>query len=199
MARRLRRIEAGGPARTPVGGHAADETPEPVRGWQEAGSWGVLARPVATARLLDMFGEIAEGRAGGRARYEPAAERIDASVFDPAVLDELASIGTGGSFERRFTAECLADAERGIGLLADCASRSDWAQIREHALAIKGVAGGVGLVRLAATAGEMTRMPDWQLAGEWRSRVSTLRERLAQGRELLATRHEPCRNYVRSD
>jgi two-component system sensor histidine kinase RpfC len=192
MLRHLRLIEAGGSRRTPVVILSADVTPAAIQACQDAGAWGFLAKPVSTAKLLDVLADIAEGVGATKAaKPSPAAsDRIDGTVFDPAVLDELAAIGMGDAFERDFTAECLADAERGIGHLADSAARSDWVQVREHAHAVKGVAGNVGLVKLASTAGEMMRLPDWQLAGEWRSRVSTLRERLAQGRELLAARRE---------
>jgi two-component system sensor histidine kinase RpfC len=191
MLRHLRLIEAGGTRRTPVVILSADVTPAAIQACQDAGAWGFLAKPVSTAKLLDALAEIAEsdGPATRALRVTPPpAERVDGTVFDPAVLDELAAIGMGEAFEREFVAECLADADRGIGHLADCASRSDWMQAREHAHAVKGVAGNVGLLKLAACAGEMMRLPDWQLAGEWRSRVTTLRERLAQGRELLAER-----------
>jgi two-component system sensor histidine kinase RpfC len=191
MLRHLRLIEAGVARRTPVVILSADVTPASIQACQDAGAWGFLAKPVSTAKLLDVLSAIADNGDGSarppRTVVQPT-ERADGTVFDPAVLDELAAIGMGDSFEREFTAECLADAERGIGQLADCASRSDWMQVREHAHAIKGVAGNVGLVQFATTAGEMMRLPDWQLAGEWRSRVSTLRECLAQGRQLLAAR-----------
>ena len=194
MLRHLRLIEAGGRARTPVVILSADVTPAAIQACQDAGAWGFLAKPVSTGKLLDVLADIAEGSSNAprvsKPVPAPSAERVDGTVFDPAVLDELASIGMGEAFEREFTAECLADAERGIGQLADCAARSDWVQVREHAHAVKGVAGNVGLVKLASTAGELMRLPDWQLAGEWRSRISTLRDRLAQGRELLAARRD---------
>ncbi|WP_425481566.1 ATP-binding protein [Cognatilysobacter lacus] len=194
MLRHARLMEAGGPARTPVVILSADVTPSSIQACQDAGAWGFLAKPVSTGRLLDLLGEVAESATPGARATKAVAlpvEPSDGTVFDPAVLDELASIGMGDAFERDFVAECLADAERGIGHLADYASRSDWIQVREQAHAVKGVAGNVGLVKLSAAAGEMMRLPDWQLAGEWRSRISTLRERLAQGRDLLAARREP--------
>ena len=65
-------------------------------------------------------------------------------------------IDRGGAFAHLLgTWHCLADAERGIGHLAEFASRSDWMQVRELAHAVKGVAGNVGLVKLAADAGDV--------------------------------------------
>ncbi|WP_462116472.1 ATP-binding protein [Lysobacter xanthus] len=189
MLRNLRLMEAGN-ARTPVVILSADVTPAAIAACEDAGAWGFLAKPVSTGRLLDMVAEIAERDGASRPLRTtvPLVERDDGAVFDPAVLDELASIGMGETFERDFIAECLADAERGIAHAAHCAAQGDWLQVREHAHAVKGVAGNVGLVKLAGLAGEMMRLPDWQLTGEWRARVDALRERLAQGRELLATR-----------
>lgn len=192
MLRHLRMMEAGGP-RTPVVILSADVTPAAIQACQEAGAWGFLAKPVSTSKLLDMLGDVAEQGADAPRPLRPAATPIDPTddtVFDPAVLDELASIGMGETFEREFAAECLTDAERGIGLAADCAARGDWAQVREHAHAVKGVAGNIGLVKLSALASELMHLPDWQLSGEWRPRVEALRERLAQGRQILAARRE---------
>ncbi|MGY3264821.1 ATP-binding protein [Lysobacter sp. HA35] len=191
MLRHLRVMEAGSTSRTPVVILSADVTPSAIQGCHDAGAWGFLAKPVSTAKLLDMLGDVAE-REGMPTRAAkpaaPVAERNDDTVFDPAVLDELASIGMGDAFEREFTSECMADAERGITLMEECATRGDWTEMREHAHAVKGVAGNVGLVRLSLLAGEMMRLPDWQLSREWRLRLDSLRERLTQGRDILAAR-----------
>ncbi|AXK71811.1 response regulator [Lysobacter sp. TY2-98] len=190
MLRHLRMMEAGGTTRTPVVILSADVTPAAIQACHDAGAWGFLAKPVSTTKLLDVLADIAERDAATVRPAKPAApvERGDDTVFDPAVLDELASIGMGDAFEREFTSECLADAERSIALLEDCAMRGDWSNVREHAHAVKGVAGNVGLVRLSLLAGEMMRLPDWQLSREWRLRLDSLRERLTQGRDILAAR-----------
>ena len=64
----------------------------------------------------------------------------------------------------------------------------DWAQVREHAHALKGVASNLGLVKLSAAGSELMRLADWQLSREWRQRLGGLRERLAQGRSALTAR-----------
>jgi two-component system sensor histidine kinase RpfC len=191
MLRQLRMMEAGGVRRTPVVILSADVTPAAIQACQDAGAWGFLAKPVSTSRLLDTLAQIAEqdGRASRGLRTAPAADAPPTQgAFDPAVLDELASLGMGEAFEREFVGQCLGDAERGIADIARAAASSDWTALREHAHAVKGVAGNVGLVRLSSLSGEMMRMPDWQLSGEWRGRVEALRERLAQGREILDAR-----------
>jgi two-component system sensor histidine kinase RpfC len=60
--------------------------------------------------------------------------------------------------------------------------------VREQAHALKGVASNLGLVRLRDLAGEIMRIPEWQLAKEWNVRLSMVREALAQGRSILAAR-----------
>lgn len=191
MLRQLRLMEAGAASRTPVVILSADVTPAAIQGCQDAGAWGFLAKPVSTARLLETLAQIAEqDRPAGRGlRVQPAAEAASQDgAFDPGVLDELASLGMGEAFEREFVGQCLGDVDRGIAEIARAATSSNWTALREHAHAVKGVAGNVGLVRLSSLSGEMMRMPDWQLSGEWRPRVEALRERLAQGREILSAR-----------
>jgi two-component system, sensor histidine kinase RpfC len=192
MLRQLRLMEAGGASRTPVVILSADVTPAAIQACQEAGAWGFLAKPVSTGRLLDTLARIAEqDRPPARGlQTVPSGESrgTGADAFDPSVLDELAALGMGESFEREFVAQCLGDAARGIDGVARAAASSDWTAMREHAHAVKGVAGNVGLVRLAELAGELMRMPDWQASGEWRARLEALRERLSHGRDLLSAR-----------
>lgn len=149
---------------------------------------------MSTVRLLDTLAEIA---ANGRiAAAAPMPARTEAAPsgaqqdngFDPSVLDELGSLGMGEGFEREFVAQCLRDADGCIVALADAGERGQWERVREHGHALKGVASNLGLVRLAAAAGELMRLPDWQVAAEWRSRQGALNERLAQGREALEAR-----------
>lgn len=198
MLRHLRLMEAGGSSRTPVVILSADVTPAAIQACTDAGAWGFLAKPVSTGKLLDTLAEVAE-------REQPAGRMVPviaatpalpgasipmADAFDPSVLDELASLGMGEAFEIEFTSQCLADAERGLRLAGEAGHASDWNQLREQAHAVKGVAGNVGLVGLSLLSGEIMRLQDWQLPGEWKGRVDVLRERLAQGRDILAARRE---------
>ncbi|ROU06529.1 ATP-binding protein [Lysobacter enzymogenes] len=194
LLRELRVMEAGGGRRTPVVVLSADVTPDSIQACQQAGARAFLAKPVSTVRLLDTLAEIA---ANGRiAAAAPMPARTEAAPsgaqqdngFDPSVLDELGSLGMGEGFEREFVAQCLRDADGCIVALADAGERGQWERVREHGHALKGVASNLGLVRLAAAAGELMRLPDWQVAAEWRSRQGALNERLAQGREALEAR-----------
>ena len=60
--------------------------------------------------------------------------------------------------------------------------------MREQAHALKGVAGNLGLVKLASVAGELMRLAERQVAEEWPTRLRGLGERLAEGRKILDAR-----------
>lgn len=193
MLKQLRVIEAARARRTPVIVYSADVTPEAMRACEQAGAWAFLPKPVATQRLLDALAEIAaSGSARAAQPMTTAPARAGApggdATFDPTVLEELDSLGLGEGFQREFIAQCLRDADQCMANLAEACERRDWEQAREQAHALKGVAGSIGLIKLAALGGEMMRMPDWQLGRDWRNRLAELRERLAHGREALAAR-----------
>ena len=189
LMRQLRVMEAGGSRRTPVLVLSADVTPESIRRCEQAGAHGFLAKPIVAARLLDMLAELTV--AGQGAQPSPLA-RVELPSFDGVldftILDELSSLGMGDVFEREFTAQCLQDAEASLVGLQKSGDADDWAQVREHAHALKGVASNLGLVKLSAAGSELMRLADWQLSREWRQRLGGLRERLAQGRSALTAR-----------
>ncbi|MBW3550515.1 MAG: response regulator [Proteobacteria bacterium] len=189
MLRQLRIMEAGGGRRTPVIVFSADVTPASMLACEKAGARAFLPKPVSAARLLDTIGEIAASGLTGNAEVPMTTARDDLplsdGVFDGSVLDELCALGIGGAFEREFTQQCLRDAETCIETLARAGERNDWERAREQAHALKGVASNLGLIKLAAVSGELMRLPDWQVAREWRSRLEGLSERLVQGRAAL--------------
>ena len=120
--------------------------------------------------------------------FAPFFVELTDDVLDAAVLDELAQLGMGETFEREFIAQCLSDATASVASIERVGANGDWDALREHAHALKGVASNVGLLRVAALSGEMMGLAEWQLAREWRQHAGTLRERLRQGRAALATR-----------
>jgi two-component system sensor histidine kinase RpfC len=188
LLRELRVIESGAGRRTPVVVLSADVTPASLQACEQAGARAFLPKPVATSKLLDLLAEIA-----ANARLAPAtpAVRDDSAAdraFDARVLDELGAFGMGADFEREFIAQCLRDADGCLVAFSAAAEASNWEQAREQAHALKGVAGNLGLNLLAAAGGDIMRLPDWELAGQWRQRFSLLGERLTQGRAVLDAR-----------
>ena len=192
LLRQLRVMEAGSGRRTPVLILSADVTPESIQACEQAGARAFLSKPVSTTRLLDTLADIAANQRVATtvvapSRNESAALATD-SHFDPTVLDELGALGMGAGFEREFIAQCLIDADKCLQQIEGCAKRADWERTRDQAHALKGVASNLGLIKLAAISGELMRLPDWQLARDWTSHLTRLRERLAQGRAALEAR-----------
>ena len=189
MLRQLRVMQAGG-TRTPVIILSADVTPESIRACTEAGARAFLAKPVVASRLLDALAAIASGEqtpvdTSATARQSPVAP---GDVLDTSVLDEIAALGMGQAFETKFIGQCVADAERALEQFRDAGEAGAWDQLRDHAHALKGVASNVGMVRVAALSGDVMRLADWQMAPEWRQRLTRLEAALEQGRSALAAR-----------
>ncbi|CAD7381011.1 MULTISPECIES: ATP-binding protein [Xanthomonas] len=190
MLKQLRVMQAGGMPGTPVVVLSADVTPESIRSCEQAGAYAFLAKPVAAIKLLDTLADIAVNQKLRQA--DPAiATRSPApsgAVLDPAVLDELAELGMGNEFEREFIQQCLSDAAACVVQLGKAAADQDWARLREHAHAVKGVSSNLGLVALAEQGGELMRLPEAQLRAEWSQRLEQLKTGLTLGREALAQR-----------
>lgn len=190
LLRQLRVMQAGGGPRTPVVILSADVTPEAIQRCNQAGAHAFMAKPVVAARLLETMADIASGAAAGSrdmAAVVPAVVDGDA-VLDTGVLDELAALGMGKGFEREFVRQCLEDLESGISALPGDAQAQDWARLREHAHAVKGVAANLGLLKVARQGGELMRMADWQLKGEWKPLHARIGAALQEGRQALDAR-----------
>ncbi|WP_271678719.1 ATP-binding protein [Thermomonas mangrovi] len=191
LIRQLRVMEAGSPRRTPVVVLSADATPEAVQACTSAGARAFLTKPFVVARLLDVIADIAAGTstlpmvedARAHAAIPPTSE-----ILDPAVLDEFASLGMGAEFEAEFVGQCVADARVAVQRLRIAAGASDWEQLREQAHALKGIAGNMGLVQLAAHSGMLMKMTGLELGRDWARHADTLAERLRAGEQALAAR-----------
>ncbi len=191
LIRQLRVMEAGSPRRTPVVVLSADATPEAVQSCTTAGARAFLTKPFVVARLLDGIAAIAAGTSTlpmvEDARTHPAIPPTS-EILDPAVLDEFASLGMGAEFEAEFVGQCVADARVAVQRLRIAAGASDWEQLREQAHALKGIAGNMGLVQLAAHSGMLMKMTGLELGRDWARHADTLAERLRAGEQALAAR-----------
>ncbi|MQP77365.1 response regulator [Stenotrophomonas sp. MYb238] len=191
LLRQLRVMQAGGGPRTPVVILSADVTPEAIQRCNQAGAHAFMAKPVVAARLLETMADIASGAASGGPREMAAviaAVPDGDAVLDTGVLDELSALGMGKGFEREFVRQCLEDLEQGVGALPGDAQAEDWGRLREHAHAIKGVAANLGLLKVARQGGELMRMADWQLKGEWKPLHARIGAALQEGRQALDAR-----------
>jgi len=189
LLRQLRVMEAGGHARTPVVVLSADATPESVQACTSAGARAFMAKPFSVARLLDAIAEIAGGGTVGKIEDpRTPASLVAAGVLDPQVLDELSALGMGSAFEADFVGQCVADARVALSRMRRAAENDEWDEVREQAHALKGIAGNLGLVQVAALSGDLMKANGFELARHWRQRVGMLADRLRSGEHALAAR-----------
>jgi two-component system sensor histidine kinase RpfC len=181
-------MQSGGGPRTPVLVLSADVTPEAIQRCTQAGAYSFMAKPVVAVKLLESIAEIASNERSSVASTVIRPVLAADGVLDASVLDELAALGMGKGFEREFIRQCLTDARSCLGAIEASAETGDWARMRDHAHAIKGVASNLGLVKVAAQGGEMMGMADWQLTAEWRRRHTQLVASLSEGRASLDAR-----------
>ena len=109
------------------------------------------------------------------------------TAIDPAELAALDACAQGAAMP--YGASNLASLTV-MKTIAGSATAADWARLRDHAHAIKGVAANLGLSRVAQQGSELMRLADWQIRNEWRQRISMLNAALTQGREALAVRQQ---------
>ena len=187
IMREVRVMEAGSARRTPFMVLTADVTPEAIHACEQAGARAFLPKPIVVGRLLEALAEIALGgvdAAPAAPEHPPGA--VDAVVLDDTVLGELAELNLGKDFVANFVQQCMRDALRCLGALEQCGQAGDWDGFRDQCHALKGVAGNLGMSRVATMGHEIMQLPNWQLAKEWRSRERGLREQFELAREALA-------------
>jgi len=188
LLRQLRVMEAGRQDRTPVMVLSADATPESVQACTHAGARAFIAKPFAVARLLDAIAEISSGGTVGKPDDVRAMPALAPAVLDPEVLDELAALGMGRAFEADFVGQCVSDARIALARMRRAGDDDDWEGMREQSHALKGIAGNLGLVQLAAHAGEVMKTNGFELARDWQQHAAILAERLRHGEQALAAR-----------
>lgn len=188
LLKQLRVMQASGMPYVPVMVLSADVTPDSILRCEQAGARAFLAKPVVATRLLEVLADVAANTRPESGIQSVPALPVGDGVLDTAVLDELASLGMGDGFERKFIDQCLVDVDASMGQLQACGEGQAWEDFREHAHALRGVASNLGLVQVAASSGEIMRMADWQLKGEWVTRLGSLATALRLGRNALAAR-----------
>lgn len=200
------RVMQAGQQVTPFIMLSADATAATVRECELAGARAFLTKPVALDRLLETLAAIARSPAepdtkAKQTAHASAAPQVgEPEVISRAVLDELGELQLGPGFVDLFVSECLHDALTTIGELERSGAAEQWDAFRDQCHALKGVAGNVGALRLAALASDMMKLGNWQLPRDWRPGVVRLREQLERARAALkeldlqvAREHEPDR------
>ena len=187
IMREVRVMEAGAPRRTPFMVLTADVTPEAMQACEQAGARSFLPKPIVAGRLLEALAEIALGGAeAAPAAADRAAGAVDEVVLDDTVLGELAELNLGRDFVANFVQQCVHDSLRCLAALEKCGQAGDWDGFRDQCHALKGVAGNLGMSRVATMGYEVMQLPNGQLAKDWRARERGLREQFELAREALA-------------
>ena len=169
------RFMQAGLERTPFIVLTADATPEARRECERAGSFAFLSKPVVIDRLLDTLADVAAG-GGGRGQLE--ADRKGSGEVSRQMLEELREMGLGEEFVQRFLLECARDARKCIVQLQLHGDAAQWDDYRDACHALKGAAGNMGAVQLAASASEAMRLGNGALRDEWSQRLQQLRQQL---------------------
>ncbi len=106
-------------------------------------------------------------------------------VISRATIEELCELKLDGDFMKLFVGECMRDAVKCMSELESTGNAAQWDRFRDGCHALKGVASNVGALRLAATASEGMKLPNWQLVREWRTRTKVMRDHLDSARAAL--------------
>ena len=186
IMREVRVMEAGAARRTPFMVLTADVTPEAMQACELAGARHFLPKPIVAGRLLEGLAEIALGGAEPASAPPKRADDVDAVVLDGSVLAELVELNLGQDFVANFVQQCVRDSLRCLGALEQCGQAGDWDGFRDQCHALKGVAGNLGMSRVATMGYEIMQLPNGQLAKDWRARERGLREQFELAREALA-------------
>lgn len=181
VLRQLRFMQVGNSRRTPVIVLSADATVQASEAANEAGAKAFLTKPIVTSRLLETIADIM-----GSQKLPPvrAISDIARPVTNPALLQELADMGLGEAFLRKFVDECLKDANTCRNDLANAGASRDWEEFREIAHAFKGVAENLGAGMMAERCQQIMRASNESLAGDWQRLVTELSNQLAAVAEL---------------
>lgn len=162
VLRQLRYMQAGG-RKTPVIVLSADATAQAARDAEEAGAPAFLTKPVMVARLLETIADLISPSRLPQVR--PISDMTRHSI-NSAVLEELAGMHLGETFLREFVEQCIKDANDCLAELRRQTAMRSWAECRETAHALKGIAENLGAQLVAERCQQIMRASDEALARE---------------------------------
>jgi two-component system sensor histidine kinase RpfC len=169
VVRQLGFMQAGS-KRTPILVLSADATPNAAREAEEAGAFAFLTKPIVVSRLLEAIASAAATQKSAKAigGFSPPAT-------NPAILEELASMGLGEYFLADFVEQCIKDAARCISNLEQTSAAHNWHDFRDAAHALKGVVENLGARLMAERCQQIMRADDLVLLRDERKLVEELR------------------------
>lgn len=192
VIKQVRAMEAGLP-HTPFIVLTADVTVDARHECLNAGAMAVLTKPLVLTQLLSALARIAavetpeSAVVATQATGRPPATGEDEVICD-RILQELAQMRLGDAFVERFLSECVRDARQAIADLGGHARGQRWSDCRDACHALKGVAGNMGAVQLAAEAAQAMRLGDETLMASWSALQQQLQGLLEQAIAALRAR-----------
>lgn len=175
VIRQLRVMQAGQKRRTPSIMLSADATEQAARDAIDAGARTFLTKPLVVARLLEAIADaMNQGKAAAPVVHKPVAPRTN-----PAMLEELASMGLAPDFLQTFVEQCLRDASGCVVQLANAGRARDWPLYRDCAHALKGVAQNLGASIVVERCQQAMRSADEALERDHATLASELEGQLA--------------------
>jgi len=162
VIRQLRYMQAGG-RKTPVIVLSADATAQAARDAEDAGAPAFLTKPVMVGRLLETIADLVSPAKLPQVR--PLSDIARPSI-NSAVLEELAGMQLGETFLREFVEQCIKDGNQCVSDLKRHGASRDWAECRETAHALKGIAENLGAQLVAERCQQIMRASDEALARE---------------------------------
>jgi two-component system sensor histidine kinase RpfC len=130
-----------------------------------AGGAGVLHKPITLAKLraaiddidapAGLLPEAFEPDAARTRAPRPALAAVSVSALDNETIEELRTVSSRPEFFPRLLREAELDMLRTAQAIVDALARADYAPVRDHAHALKGVCANVGAVRLLALASKL--------------------------------------------
>lgn len=187
------RVMAAGGRQIPFVMLTADATGEATATAREAGAAAFVTKPLGAAKLLDTIEQVIGATPRPAAEAEsakPAAKpaplpTATLATFDVEMLEELSQLDLGTEFVHQFVSEGVRDARSALVSLKQSAAAAEWGEVRDHAHALKGVAGNLGANRLATMASEVMTLSSARLELEWSSRCELLRAELEAAESLI--------------
>ena len=177
VLRQLRYMQAGS-RQTPVIVLSADATAQAERDARQAGAPAFLTKPVMVARLLETIAELAMPSRPGSIRSPSGLSGPSGPNMGSAVLEELAGMQLGDAFLREFVEQCIKDADGCIAQLRSQSSLRAWADCRETAHALKGIAENLGAQKISERCQQLMRANDELLSRDLGRQLAELETQL---------------------
>jgi two-component system sensor histidine kinase RpfC len=164
---------------------SADVTTETMKECEAAGIDAFLPKPVEARRLLDTIASLVAKRASGPASAKEASDG-GLAVINPAALNELELISSGGSFMQELVNGFIQDGEALIRQMEAAVASEQYEALRDLVHAMKGSAVTLGAEQLCSTCASVNAQTPSELGASGTRILKVVRDQFQQARASLA-------------